>query len=564
VVLELVGADETKALTLEDLKALPAAEGWGGMKSSTGEISLPTQIKGVTLEELVALAGGLSPEVGVSVVARDGYGMTFSYEQIINGEFVTYDPATGDEITVDDPLTAILAYEQDGQPLPEDSEGPLRVMVIGPKANQVVDGHWAVKWVDQIVLKSLGQVWTIQLTGAIPEEMDRGTFESCTAPGCHQATWTDDRAREWSGVPLWLLLGYVDDETRHGDDAYLEALAEAGYPVEVIAADGYAVTFDSTRLHHNADILVADKMNGNPLEDKSFPLQLVGSDLEKNEMVGQIDQILLHLPAEGVAEAEPAPEPTQAPTEEPPAAEAPAGDVTLVIGGAVKEEQSLSLYALQGMDVVEISVEHPKKGEQTYTGVRLNDVLNLAGAGAEATKLLLIAGDGYQAEVSLDDAQACADCLVAFDGEMLGAVMPGMESNVWVKDLVEIKLPGETAAGDVALLITGAVGEEQALSFESLQGMDVVEISAEHPKKGEQTYVGVSLNDLLDLAGVEEGTTVLLATAGDGYQVEISFADVAACTDCLVAFAEDDTLNLVMPGMESSFWVKDVVEVEAK
>ena len=31
-----------------------------------------------------------------------------------------------------------------------------------------------------------------------------------------------------------------------------------------------------------------------------------------------------------------------------------------------------------------------------------------------------------------------------------------------------------------------------------------------------------------------------------------------------LAFAGDDTLNLVMPGMESSFWVKDVVEVEAK
>jgi hypothetical protein len=564
VVLELVGPDETKTLTLDDLRALPTFEGWGGIKTSTGDIILPTQLRGVTLGELLALVGGLSPELGISIVARDGYAMTFSYEQIANGEFITYDPATGDEITIDDPLTAILAYERDGQPLPEDSEGPLRVVVVTPKANQVVDGHWAVKWVNQIVLKSLGQTWTLHMEGAIPEEVDRGTFESCSAPGCHQATWTDDRAREWSGVPLWLLLGYVDDEFRHGDDAYLEALAEGGYPVEVIAADGYSVEFDSARLHHNANILVADKMNGNPLEDKKFPLQLVGSDLQKNEMVGQIDQIVLHLPAGGVTEAEPAAEPTEAPTAEPHVSEAPAGDVALLISGAVEEEQSLSLDALQGMEVVELTTEHPSKGEQTYTGVGLKTLLDLAGVKAEASKMILIASDGYQAEVSLADAQACSDCLVAFDGEMLRAAMPGMESNVWVKDLVEIKLAGEVPAGDVALLITGAVEEEQGLALEALQAMEVVELSTEHPKKGEQTYTGVRLNDLLDLASVKTEATSLLSTASDGYQVEINLADVQACTDCLVAFAEDDTLNLVMPGMESSFWVKDVIEIEAR
>jgi DMSO/TMAO reductase YedYZ molybdopterin-dependent catalytic subunit len=292
------------------------------------------------------------------------------------------------------------------------------------------------------VLKSLGQTWTFHVEGAVAEEVDRGTFESCTAPGCHQATWTDDRAREWSGVPLWLLLGYVDDEMKHGDDAYLEALAEAGYPVDVVAADGYTVTFDSTRLHHNENILVADKMNGNPLEDKDFPLRLVGSDLQGNEMVGQIAQILLQLPAGGEGEAEPTPEPTQAPTEEAPASETPAaGDVALLIGGAVQQELSLSLDDIHGMDVVEISTEHPKKGEQTYTGLRLNDLLDLAGVTAEATSLLFTASDGYQVEASLDDVRACADCLAAFsEDDTLSLVMPDMESSLWVKGVVEIEV----------------------------------------------------------------------------------------------------------------------------
>jgi DMSO/TMAO reductase YedYZ molybdopterin-dependent catalytic subunit len=442
VVLELVGPGGTQSLTLDDLKALPAVEGWGGLKSSTGEIFLPAQLKGVTLEELVALAGGLSPEAGVSIVARDGYAMTFSYDQIVNGDFITYDPVTGDEITIADPLTAALAYERDGQPLPADSEGPLRVVVLTPKNNQVVDGHWSIKWVNQIVLKSLGQTWTFHAEGAVAEEVDRGTFESCTAPGCHRATWTDERAREWSGVPLWLLLGYVDDEVKHGDDAYLEALAEAGYPVDVVAADGYTMTFDSTRLHHNDNILVADKMNGNPLEDKDFPLRLVGSDLQGNEMVGQIAQILLHLPTGGEAQAEPTPEPTETPTAEPPAPEAPpAGGVALAISGAVDAEQSLSLEALHGLDVVEVTAEHPKKGEQIYTGVRLNDLLDLAGVTAEATSVLFTASDGYQVEIDLAEVQACADCLLAFgEDDTLSLVMPGMESSFWVKDVVEIEV----------------------------------------------------------------------------------------------------------------------------
>jgi DMSO/TMAO reductase YedYZ molybdopterin-dependent catalytic subunit len=440
-VLELVGPDEAKTLTLDDLKELPTTEGWAGIKTSTGDIFLPTQIKGVALTNLLEQVGGLSPEVGVSVVARDGYAMTFSYEQIVNGEFITYDPATGDEITIADPLTVILAYERDGQPLPEDSGGPLRIYVVTPQNNQVVDGHWAVKWVNQIVLKSFGQAWTLQLEGAISEEMDRGTFESCTAAGCHQAAWTDDRAREWNGVPLWLLLGYVDDETRHGDDAYLETLAQEGYPVEVIAADGYSVSFDSTRLDRNDSILVADKMNGNPLEDKHFPLRLVGEGLQKNEMVSQIAQILLQLPVEKeAAEATPTPEPTEPPATEPAAPPSPAEAGALTISGMVDQEQALTMETLQGMDVVELDIEHPKKGMQTYEGVRLNALLEAAGVKAEATKLLLVASDGYQAEVSLSDARACADCLLAFDGETLNAVMPGMESNVWVKDVVEIKV----------------------------------------------------------------------------------------------------------------------------
>ena len=99
------------------------------------------------------------------------------------------------------------------------------------------------------------------------------------------------------------------------------------------------------------------------------------------------------------------------------------------------------------------------------------------------------------------------------------------------------------------------------MSLEALKAMEVVEVSAEHPKKGMQTDQGVRLNALLELAGVQADAASLLCTASDGYQVEISLADVRACADCLLAF-DDDTLKLVMPGMDSNLWVKDVIEIE--
>ena len=44
------------------------------------------------------LNADFDPEMGVAVTAEDGYSMTFSYDQVINGNFIAYDPATGNEL----------------------------------------------------------------------------------------------------------------------------------------------------------------------------------------------------------------------------------------------------------------------------------------------------------------------------------------------------------------------------------------------------------------------------------------------------------------------------------
>ena len=153
VQLEVTGPEGTQVLTLDQIKEMSAAEGWAGTKNSVGKVTPAQRHKGVAIEELCKLVGGMTPQQAVSIVAEDGYAMTLSYDQAINGDLVTYDPISGDEIEFSDPLQVILAYERDGEPLDANSEGSLRAAMISPSNNQVTDGHWAVKWVRQVVIK---------------------------------------------------------------------------------------------------------------------------------------------------------------------------------------------------------------------------------------------------------------------------------------------------------------------------------------------------------------------------------------------------------------------------
>ena len=572
VVLELEIEEDTQPLTMDDLKALPATEGWGGGKSSTGMITTPEMHKGVKLEELCESIGGLEPGTGVNVVAKDGYAMTFSYDQIVNGEFITYDPGTGDEMDIDDSLQVIVAYERSGERIPEDADGPLRLAIISEKNNQVVDGHWNVKWVTGIAIKSLAEDWTLGLEGALSEEMDRATFESCAATSCHQATWMDGEGRTWTGVPLWMMAARVDDDNRHGDDAYLD---EDGYTLDVVAADGYSVSFQAARISRNNQILLAHLMDDEMLEEKHFPLRVVGEELEKSEMVSQIAQMVYHPPSES-ADASTTAEDT----------ELAAPEWTLELEGALNE-------TISGADFEKCvgchAADWTSDSGKIWTDVPLWLIAGRAddetdhGTGAYSQSLAedgytleLVAADGYS--VALDSARfnRADDIVLAYlaDGEALEEkhfplrlVGTGLEKGEQAGQIARILLnvptqATEAPAGDVALTVTGAVDQALALSLVALDELEVVEASVEHPKKGVQTFTGVRLVDLLELAGVADDASRLTMTASDGYSNHTSMADIRACSDCLVALTDEGTLNMVMPGMEGGLWVKDVVTIE--
>jgi len=436
-VLELIKDDTVIALTMEELKALPSVEGLGGIMSSTGKITPPENYKGVLVTTLLEQLGGLSEDRSVEVIAEDGYSITFSPAQILEGNYITYDVSSGDEIETIGKLQTIIAYERNGEPLDADSEGQLRLVVIGESPLQVVDGHWSVKWVKQIKLKEAVEDWTVEFIGAISEPMDRATFESGAAPDCHMASWTDEEGHVWSGIPLYYLIGRVDDEVKHGDDAYRDDLAKAGYTIDVVATDGYTVTLDSFTVMRNDNIIIANLVDGQPLSGDDFPLRLVGSDLTKKQMIGGIAQVVINFEQEGEGAA------TEAPTEETPAGETPAvigpADASVTFTGLVDAEKTLSMEDLEALGVVNTTVEHPKKGSMEVTGVPFSKLLAEVTIKPEATTVAFLASDGFSVDVPLADLEACEQCLLGWDEEMLRTYMPGFESSFWAKDLVRIE-----------------------------------------------------------------------------------------------------------------------------
>lgn len=291
-VLEVAGPAGTKTFTLAELKKLRPAAGLAGTLNTAGRIVRPTRYKGVALADVLALAGGSGATHDVVVTAKDGYRMTYTHAQVAKGDFTAFDPATGDTLAAHEPLSLLLAWEHEGEPLDAADDGPLRVVVVCAKGGALADAHLSVKNVAKVALASAGGPWTLRLEGARTETMDQATFESGAAPGCHGVTWKDTQGRAWSGIPLWLLVGWVDDARKHGTGAFADDLV-AGYTVELTGAGGAQVSFGGERLARDDGILLAQRLDGAPLAGDAFPLRLAGPGLKEGEGLGGIVKLAI-------------------------------------------------------------------------------------------------------------------------------------------------------------------------------------------------------------------------------------------------------------------------------
>ena len=121
-------------------------------------------------------------------------------------------------------------------------------------------------------------------------------------------------------------------------------------------------------------------------------------------------------------------------------AAAPA-EVALNVTGNVASEQAWTEAEVKAMDTLDVESAN-KEGEiSTYTGVLITDLLAEAQPNAEANTVVFVADDGYTAEITLEELNACADCIVSFrDQGGFGTVLPGLSTKLQVKGVVEIQV----------------------------------------------------------------------------------------------------------------------------
>ena len=147
--LTLIG-DTEMILSYDEIITMSSYEGQGGFFTTVGTINGPFDCKGIPIEDLCGLVGGINTSNTIWVSAPDGYLMVFTLDHI-KGDFITYDPATMKEVQHEE-LKILLMYEQDGIMLNDEMGGPLRLAIAGSDA-LLTEGHYWVQSVERIEIR---------------------------------------------------------------------------------------------------------------------------------------------------------------------------------------------------------------------------------------------------------------------------------------------------------------------------------------------------------------------------------------------------------------------------
>ena len=320
----------------------------------------------------------------IRVSAADGYNATFS----------SVDVAHNDGFFV--------AYKKNGAPV-MGSDAPLKLV-----GSATTSGKQRVGGIAKISLEGLPNQypagnWQLNLVGKISALIPQPEFEYWAS--CHDATYTDTNGNVYTGVPLWRLMGWVDDRIPHGSNGFDDAAAMAGYKVVVKAGDGYAKEFTSQQIGKTNEFIVANTYNGGPIPNDGshppYPLRLVGSGATGGNSVGNVVEILLT--------------DFQTPVEVPKLHIIKYGsDGTTVINETTIDyyymESNLPVigdgttaYKFEGLTLNSSNLWDP---EETYPGgfkvsnvvkgTRVHDLAELVGGMGSGTTITLIANDGFE------------------------------------------------------------------------------------------------------------------------------------------------------------------------
>ncbi|MFW5647538.1 MAG: hypothetical protein ACOCG5_00490 [Candidatus Alkaliphilus sp. MAG34] len=294
---------------------------WDADETYPGGFKIEDAIKGTRIRDLCSLVDGMGAGTEIVFVAKDGWETRLPYSSIYPDPSVQ--ERQGD---------AVLAWFANGKYVPGYKDG----MRLFFTPDDHIYGQWdmhetlpeeywhfyygggvrypscaglSAKYITEIRVYSVPYGdWTLELDGrdigGTHFDVSKTYLEqalACTFGANHKAEYTDAKGRLWGGIPLWLLVGYVDDEDEHSNNAFNLELAQAGYDIVITAADGSVMTIDSENIDRNHDYIVANTLDGIPIpeSDKSWPLRLVGPAATGSESISGIVSIELKRRGQG-------------------------------------------------------------------------------------------------------------------------------------------------------------------------------------------------------------------------------------------------------------------------
>lgn len=295
VVLTVEGTT-TIDFTLAELQSLTSNTSSGAFIKSTGTVVGPSEYTGVPLKDLVDLVCS-EDDYSIEVIGTDDYSVTYNYSQVETGLFEHFDES-GTSLGFDT-FTMVVAYAQDGSPL---VDMVLRMAIIDDSEPITNSELWAKDVCTMKVVPSVKE-WSLDLNGTTFMKMDRQTFEAIASCDYHRVSWSfvneTGVTHTYTGVALWVLVSAVDGaDGPESEFSFNDLLAFSGYNVRVTAApepgeDTYSKTFTSMQVARNDSIIVANKLDGEPLPEGEWPVRIVGDWLSSGMKVKEVVNISL-------------------------------------------------------------------------------------------------------------------------------------------------------------------------------------------------------------------------------------------------------------------------------
>jgi len=273
-------------------------------------------VRGTALRDLCNLDGGMQEGDELRMTATDGYVVELMYENIY-----AHNPAQG---------SAILAWWTEKQGYtPSYSGGPALFFLADDRTfgNQDMkectdEGYWRFYWCQGTEYPSAAGLairnvdvleiyprqfpeWEIVLEGPLSSTISRKEFEQGLSCGerahGHVVSYTDTNGHVWTGMPLYMLAGWVDDDCQHDENlvdnkAYnLTRARENAYTLVVEGEAGGSAALSARELIKSHGYILANAVDGTTFTpgDENWPLTLVGNNVSLDNRVHGVRNITL-------------------------------------------------------------------------------------------------------------------------------------------------------------------------------------------------------------------------------------------------------------------------------